>query len=91
EIHRKRPYPELMLRDGQELDGEAADVFSLYIRCLAKYSRKKRERHLVDYEDLEFMVYEALSQGPEWHNILYAFDEHTDHILVDEFQDTSTL
>jgi ATP-dependent helicase/nuclease subunit A len=91
ELHKKRPYPEMMLRDGQELEGESADVFSLYIRCLEKYSRKKRERQLVDFQDLELMVYEALSRGPEWHNILYAFDEHTDHILVDEFQDTSTL
>jgi ATP-dependent exoDNAse (exonuclease V) beta subunit len=91
ELHKKRPYPELLLREGQELEGEAANVFSLYIRCLEKYSTKKREKHLVDFQDLELMAYEALSRGPEWHNILYAFDEHTDHVLVDEFQDTSTL
>ncbi len=91
ELHRKRPYPEMMLSAGHALEGEALNVFSLYVRCLEKYSAKKVERHLVDFQDLELMAYEALSRGPEWHNILYAFDEHTDHILVDEFQDTSTL
>jgi ATP-dependent helicase/nuclease subunit A len=32
-----------------------------------------------------------LTEDPEWANILYAFDEKTDHILVDEFQDTNTF
>ena len=37
------------------------------------------------------MTYEALASHPEWQNILYSFDEHTDHILVDEFQDTNSI
>jgi ATP-dependent helicase/nuclease subunit A len=37
------------------------------------------------------LAYEALIKNPQWQNILYSFDEHTDHILVDEFQDTSSL
>ena len=37
------------------------------------------------------MTYEALVSHPEWQNILYSFDEHTDHILVDEFQDTNSI
>ncbi|MGD8352200.1 MAG: UvrD-helicase domain-containing protein, partial [Nitrospirota bacterium] len=91
EIHRKRPYPELLALEGERPEGEALSVFSLYMRCLEKYSSKKLERHLVDFQDLELLAYRALSQGAEWQNILYAFDEHTDHLLVDEFQDTSTL
>jgi len=91
ELHKKRPYPELLLREGQQVEGVASDVFSLYVRCLDKYTKKKRAKHLVDFQDIELLAYDALSLGPQWHNILYAFDEHTDHILVDEFQDTSTL
>ncbi len=91
ETHRKRPYPELIIRNGSLPEGEALKVFSLYVRCLEKYRAKKTERHLVDFQDLELLAYEALSRGEQWNNILYAFDEHTDHILVDEFQDTSTL
>jgi ATP-dependent helicase/nuclease subunit A len=91
EIHKKRPYPELLALEGERPEGEALSVFSLYARCLEKYSSKKLERRLVDFQDLELLAYRALSQGAEWQNILYAFDEHTDHLLVDEFQDTSTL
>lgn len=91
EIHRKRPYPEMLVAEREVPQGEALNVFSLYIRCLEKYRLKKVERHLVDFQDLELLAYKALSQGAEWQNILYAFDEHTDQLLVDEFQDTSTL
>ena len=37
------------------------------------------------------MAYDSIANNPEWQNVLYSFDEHTDHILVDEFQDTSSL
>jgi len=91
ELHRKRPYPELIAWEGSMPEGEALQVFSIYLECLKKYTAKKAEKHIADFQDLELMAFRALSKGAQWHNILYAFDEHTDHILVDEFQDTSTL
>lgn len=66
-------------------------MITLYSKCLERYRRKKLERHSLDYDDLELLAYEAISKNPEWQNILFSFDEHTDHILVDEFQDTSSL
>lgn len=60
-------------------------------RFLKEYIIRKRERGLVDFEDLELLAYYLISEHPEWANILYAFDEYTDHILVDEFQDTNFL
>ena len=60
-------------------------------RFLKEYTNRKREKQLVDFEDLELLTYYLISEHPEWTNILYAFDEHTDHILVDEFQDTNFL
>ena len=92
ELHSKRPHPELILREKQSVGGEEEKrILELYSRCLKRYSEKKLERHLVDYDDLELLTYEALIKNPDWQNILYSFDEHTDHILVDEFQDTSSL
>lgn len=91
ELHARRPYPEMILREGHPLVGEARQLVELYGECLLRYKEKKSRGHLLDFEDLELMAYETLSRGPEWHNILYSFDEHTDHVLVDEFQDTSTL
>ncbi|MBM4141167.1 MAG: hypothetical protein FJ242_06720 [Nitrospira sp.] len=92
ELHSKRPYPERILRENHPFTGkEENEILELYSRCLKRYSNKKLERHLIDFDDLELFTYEALVKNPEWHNILYSFDEHTDHILVDEFQDTSSL
>jgi ATP-dependent helicase/nuclease subunit A len=92
ELYSKRPHPELILREGHPVEGdEEKRILELYSRCLKRYTEKKLERHLVDYDDLELLAYEALIKNPDWQNILYSFDEHTDHILVDEFQDTSSL
>lgn len=55
------------------------------------YKRTKRELGKVDYDDMELLTLELISKHDEWQNIIYAFDERTDHILVDEFQDTSFL
>ncbi|MCX6842345.1 MAG: UvrD-helicase domain-containing protein [candidate division WOR-3 bacterium] len=60
-------------------------------RFLETYTQAKREAGQVDYDDMEFLALKLLHEEAEWQNILYAFDEHTDHILVDEFQDTSFL
>lgn len=92
ELHSRRPYPELILKENHPVDGdEERRILELYSRCLKRYSDKKLERHLIDFDDLELLTYDALIKHPEWQNILYSFDEHTDHILVDEFQDTSSL
>ncbi len=92
ELHSWRPHPELILRENHPVEGEEEKkILALYSRCLKRYTDKKLERHLIDFDDLELLTYDALIKNPEWQNILYSFDEHTDHILVDEFQDTSSL
>lgn len=105
ELHRLRPNIELGLRGigtglsvchpkpcGTGTDsGGFGQVLALYNKCLERYREKKAGRLALDYNDLECRAFEAISNNPEWQNILYSFDEHTDHILVDEFQDTSPL
>lgn len=67
-------------------------TFSLFTRrFLSEFEQIKKKNNQVDFSDLEILTYEILTNHPEWSNILYLFDEHTDHILVDEFQDTSFL
>ncbi|MDI6890775.1 MAG: UvrD-helicase domain-containing protein [Thermodesulfovibrionales bacterium] len=92
ELHSRRPHSELFLRENHPVEEEGEKrILELYSRCLKRYTDKKLERHLIDFDDLELLTYGALIKNPEWQNILYSFDEHTDHILVDEFQDTSSL
>ncbi len=66
-------------------------IREIYAGCLEKYSERKRSRGSLDFSDLEYLAYRMLTDNHEWANILYAFDEKTDHILVDEFQDTNTF
>ena len=92
ELHRRRPHLDLLLKEANPIGSEEEKrILELYSRCLQQYTEKKREKHFIDFDDLELLAYEALIKNPEWQNILYSFDEHTDHILVDEFQDTSSL
>lgn len=66
--------------------------FELFQSCfLATYEQTKRTLGQVDYNDMELLALRLLEEEPEWQNILRAFDEHTDHLLIDEFQDTSLL
>ncbi len=69
--------------------GKALDLFQR--RFLIAYTAAKRSQGNVDYDDMEYLAWQVLRDETEWQNILHAFDEHTDHILVDEFQDTSYL
>jgi len=88
-LYQQRPLSELLSpQDQGELEAMLLEVFH---RSMAFYRAKKAERRLVDYGDQELYAYLALSRSPQWQNILYCFDEHTDHILVDEFQDTTHL
>ncbi len=69
----------------------AERIEGIFVQCLDKYNEKKRARGSLDFSDLEHLSFKMLTEHPEWANILYAFDEKTDHILVDEFQDTNTF
>jgi ATP-dependent helicase/nuclease subunit A len=69
----------------------AVRIREIFGQCLDKYNDRKRAKGILDFSDLEHLAYRMLTEHPEWANILYAFDEKTDHILVDEFQDTNTF
>ena len=90
-LHRKEPFPSILISEGGGPEGESLDLLSAYATCLALYVAKKQEKHVLDFNDLELLAHKALALGQEAYSILYSFDEHTDHLLVDEFQDTSTL
>lgn len=69
--------------------GRILDLFQR--RFLAAYESRKREVGVVDFVDMEYRALQIISEDDQWQNILCAFDEDTDHLLVDEFQDTSYL
>jgi ATP-dependent helicase/nuclease subunit A len=67
-------------------------MFDLFRRrFLSAYDEYKREAGQVDFTDMEHRALRVITEDDQWQNVLYAFDEQTDHLLVDEFQDTSYL
>jgi len=73
-----------------ELDAQSAQLLPLWIRLLARvqdaYRKLKQERALVDFDDLERLTAEVLSQE----HIRRRYREaEFNHLLVDEFQDTN--
>ncbi len=70
---------------------KAESIREIFLTCIEKYTSKKIHHGTLDFSDLEYLAYKMLTTNPEWANILYAFDEKTDHILVDEFQDTNSF
>jgi ATP-dependent helicase/nuclease subunit A len=76
----------LKMRDAASASKSMLEVFA---RCMERYSNMKQQKGLIDFSDLEYLTFLMLTTHEEWANILYAFDEKTDHILVDEFQDTN--
>jgi ATP-dependent helicase/nuclease subunit A len=75
----------------EEFSERGTRLWSIFNTCLAKYLARKKAKGVLDFSDLEYLAYKMLTENPEWANILYAFDEKTDHILVDEFQDTNNF
>lgn len=75
----------------EEHSQRAQRIKNIFKRCYLRYKDKKGLRGILDFSDLEYLAYRLLTESPEWANILYAFDERTDHILVDEFQDINNF
>ncbi|MCY4072759.1 MAG: UvrD-helicase domain-containing protein [Chloroflexi bacterium] len=73
-----------------ELDAQSAQLLPLWIRLLGEiqgaYRKLKAERALVDFDDLERLTAQVLSQD----HIRRRYREaEFNHLLVDEFQDTN--
>lgn len=75
----------------EEYTNRARRIREIFGNCLKRHEFLKSSKSLLDFSDLEYIAYRMLTEEPEWANILYAFDEKTDHILVDEFQDTNNF
>lgn len=54
-----------------------------------RYARAKKLKGVVDFDDMIRMTAKLLGQGDMSHWIRYKLDQRTDHILVDEAQDTN--
>lgn len=66
-----------------------SDWYRAGARLLDHYQRIKREQRLLDFSDLEWHAYQLLNRSDQAHWVQYRLDARIDHLLIDEFQDTS--
>jgi ATP-dependent helicase/nuclease subunit A len=78
-------------KNREDFRKRAERLKEIFHMCFEKFKDKKSSQGVLDFNDLEYITFRLLTQSAEWSNILYAFDEKTDHILVDEFQDTNNF
>lgn len=70
---------------------QSRGLMTVFQHLAGRYELRKREERVLDFGDLEYKLYQVLYHSSNWSNVLQSFDEQTDHILVDEFQDTNGL
>ncbi len=58
-------------------------------KLLDLFQHLKQEQQLLDFADLEWKVYQLLSDQEQSTWVQYKLDQRIDHILIDEFQDTN--
>ncbi|EDM24382.1 RecB-like helicase [Caminibacter mediatlanticus] len=65
-------------------------IFSLYSKYKNKKWEIKKKENYLDFKDIEHLVYEILVENHLDNQFLYfRLDSKINHILIDEFQDTS--
>lgn len=80
---------------GESVEGVVAKRYPYFfkftdeiIEVAGRYSRKKRENGLMDFDDLLLNWRDLLREHPE---VSRAYGEQFEHILVDEYQDTNLV
>lgn len=61
---------------------------NIYSSIISKYEEMKKDRGLLDFGDLLYVVYDTLKRNRE---ILEKYEERFSFILVDEYQDTNPI
>ena len=58
---------------------------------LEHFQAEKRRHGQIDFADLEWQTYQLLSRSRHAEWVQYKIDQRIDHLLIDEFQDTSPV
>lgn len=83
-VNKALPLEDLLLRDYPHL----FEFRSAIAELAEHYRQYKRQRHLVDYDDLLVLLCQLLAEHPE---IRARLAERHRYVMVDEYQDTNVL
>lgn len=74
---------------GENFEGVQCNIDKeIFLKAFNVYEEYKREKNLLDFDDLQLQVYKLFKANPR---ILDGYRELFKHILVDEFQDCDDL
>ncbi|MFO7649829.1 MAG: ATP-dependent helicase, partial [bacterium] len=82
-VNSREPLEAVLKKDFPWVTAEAEGLR----RIFEEYTRRKRERHTLDYDDL-LLYWNVLLENPE---AASAMERRFDHVLVDEYQDTNVI
>jgi ATP-dependent helicase/nuclease subunit A len=90
--------PEEMLTDHQAVGRIMQVLFDLTIEFMEEFAKKKEEKNLIDFNDLEHFALKILVEEKEevsgvWHPTQAAMElsEQFEEILIDEYQDSNMV
>ncbi|WP_050607676.1 ATP-dependent helicase [Clostridium niameyense] len=74
---------------GQHLENFSSKIDkSIFVECYTKYEEYKKERELLDFDDLQINIFRLFKNNPR---LLRSYRNLFKYILVDEFQDCDGL
>lgn len=83
-VNKDKPIDYLILENYPELEGDTLDI----MRCHKEYTKFKRSRHLLDYDDMLVRLYELLTTNEV---VADKISSKFKYIMIDEYQDSNKL
>jgi ATP-dependent exoDNAse (exonuclease V) beta subunit len=89
-LFEKRPLTDFWARVKSREGSLEGSLASVYLASLSLYEKRKAEEGRLDFADLEIKSYQILEEE-DASDLLLFFNEHVQHLLMDEFQDTNGI
>jgi ATP-dependent helicase/nuclease subunit A len=83
--------PQEMLKDMQAVDQVMQVLFDLTLDFMREFSKKKEEKNLIDFNDLEHFALKILVKDSAPTQAALELGEQFEEILIDEYQDSNMV
>ena len=84
------------IKDIEVLQEDMEEIIDIAIDFCRAYAAEKKEKHMLDFGDLEHIAYKTLAATDENGNVVKSnvakrYSEYFEEIYIDEYQDTSEI
>lgn len=77
--------------DYEEVKGDICGLTSIIHGFHEAFQKLKREKNIIDYDDMLHIAYQILSSGEGNFDVAKSYQQKYDYIFVDEYQDTNGI